>query len=526
MIVPKSNVGEPGREPSISQRTLIGTIWMLLWRVFTRALGMVSTLVLAHLLAPADFGLMGMAAAFTAGVDSLSQLGLTDALVRHRDEDPELLDTAFTLELGRSLLSGLVLAVLAPFAAVWFSEPRLMAVLLMLALTTALSGLSNIGVVQFRRRMQTREQVMLNLVPRLAQVTVGVVAAILLRSYWALLFSQLAGRIVRNVMTYTRHPYRPRLSVRRWRELAGFSAWSWAASMARLVWDRVDAFLLGPALGSQALGVYLLGGELALMPVTELVEPAVGVLFPAIAAARHRGVNAATRVPEVIAIILIGVLPMAIGISAAANCVVALLLGAQWAHAVPVVSIVALVAMIAPFSYVTATALVASGDVRRDFNVMLVAAGVRCGVIYAASTTGDTRVVAACMVGAVLVEAGMFLQQLSRVGKPDYHAMRGSFLRLVLAGLICGGALWLSGLGWAQALPGPAEAVLRGAALALLGFGSFGVVLVLSWRFAGRPPGAETRALLVVAETLQTRPQARLRAFGARMQRWTEPAAS
>src|SRR5580704_14856155 len=97
---------------------------MVAWRALTRVLGLASTLVLARVLVPADFGLLAMATSFAAGIEALSQLGLQDALVRHPDGE-RLHDVAFTLQLARGLATGLVVALAAPLAAWWFAEPRL-----------------------------------------------------------------------------------------------------------------------------------------------------------------------------------------------------------------------------------------------------------------------------------------------------------------------------------------------------------------------------------------------------------------
>lgn len=513
-------------EPSISQRTVFGTIWMILWRILSRFLGLLSTLVLARLLVPADFGIVAMATAFAAGVEGFSQLGLNEALIRRHEEETDLLNTAFTLQLMRCIASALVLAAGAPFAASWFAEPRLTPVLWVLALSLAISGFENIGVVEFRRRMQASEQIVLLLMPRLVQVGVGIAAALILRSYWALPLAALAGRIARVATTYARHPFRPSLSLHRWRELAMFSVWSWAASLVRLIWDRADSFVLGPVVGSRALGVYLLGSELALLPVTELVEPVAGVIFPAIAAVRRRGQNAAEFVPEVVGVILIGVAPLTLAVSASANCIIALLLGAQWSEAVPVVTILAINCAVAPFSYIAATALVASGDVRRDFQVMAIAAVSRCAIIYAASTTHDMRIVATGTVLAVSLEAALFLQQLYRTGRPDFGAIMGTLLRIGLAALSVVVVLLGLRLGWNHDLPSAWSAVLQGGVIAVLTAAVFVAVLAASWWAVGMPSGVETRTLTLLAETLRSRRSAGFIRWASRLEGWVARARS
>ena len=75
---------------SVTSRTLVGACWLITWRLVTRLLGLINTLVLARLLVPADFGLVAVATSFAAAVDSLSELGLLAALVRRNLDESSL----------------------------------------------------------------------------------------------------------------------------------------------------------------------------------------------------------------------------------------------------------------------------------------------------------------------------------------------------------------------------------------------------------------------------------------------------
>src|ERR1700749_277616 len=112
----------------VQAKTLTGAVWLVSWRMVTRFIGLGSTLALARLLVPADFGLLGMATAFSGSIDALSTLGLQDALVRRRAEGNEIYDTAFTLQLIRAVLTITILLVFAAPVAAWFKEPRLIQV--------------------------------------------------------------------------------------------------------------------------------------------------------------------------------------------------------------------------------------------------------------------------------------------------------------------------------------------------------------------------------------------------------------
>ena len=218
-----------GPQRSVLERTAIGMGWVVGWRVATRVLGLLNTFVLIRLLAPGDFGLVALATVFIGAVDTLSALGVEDSLVREPSPAPALYDTAFTLNLVRSgLTAGLVAAVALP-AAGFFAEPRLAPVLWALAAGTLVAGAHSIGTVDFRREIDFRKEFVLQVVPRLLSIVVGIGAALVWRSYWALVAAILAGALARSGFSYRMHPWRPRLGLHAWRYLIGFSAWSWGS---------------------------------------------------------------------------------------------------------------------------------------------------------------------------------------------------------------------------------------------------------------------------------------------------------
>ena len=481
---------------SLASKTFAGASWMIAWRIVTRSLGLLSTLVLARILLPADFGIIAMASTFSAAVDSLSQLGLQDALVRRRGRAADLFDTAFTLQIGRACLTALIIAAGAPAAAAWFGEPRLIPVLLVVAAGSLIGGAENIGIVDFRRDMRFRVQFRLATVPRLIQVACTVTLALALHSYWALLGGILVGKVARVAMTWRLHPYRPRIGLAGWRELAGFSFWTWATTLATLVWDRCDPFVLGPAIGAAQLGVYLVAVELGTLPVSELVEPISAALFNSFATAQHSGTSSTRLAPLVAVSLFIGIFPLVIGISAAAGYVVAALLGPHWTAAQPIVAVATWLCLFSAFSYVGTNVLVANGFVRRNFIANVFASIAKLAVLVTTvALTHDLALIALATAICVGIESSLFFSLLWGTGGIDMRGMLGGMLRAMLAGAASVALLMVTGLGWHPVAMPVLPAVLIGAAVGLLGIACFGTVLLLLWLLAGRPPGPETSML-------------------------------
>src|ERR1700759_3239894 len=117
---------------SVSRRVAMGAGWVFAWRLATRNLGLLSTLVLVRLLQPSDFGLVALATGFIDAADALSAIGVQDALVRAPVTDRDLYDTGFALSLLRGVLTAALIAAIAWPIGDFFADRRLSVVMLAL----------------------------------------------------------------------------------------------------------------------------------------------------------------------------------------------------------------------------------------------------------------------------------------------------------------------------------------------------------------------------------------------------------
>ncbi|HUN40728.1 MAG TPA: oligosaccharide flippase family protein, partial [Acetobacteraceae bacterium] len=198
---------------SLGRKAAVGAGWMIAWRAASRLLGVFNTIILARLLVPADFGLVAMAMTFETSLLMMTAFPVLDALLRRPEADTHLHDAAFTIQIGRAILTALIIAAAAPIAAHWFAQPRLTALVLALAVLTAINGLSNIGIVEYQRELRFDVQFRLQALPAVLQLVATLGTAWLTHSYWALIVGLAVSRVGRVIMTYTVHPYRPRLSL-------------------------------------------------------------------------------------------------------------------------------------------------------------------------------------------------------------------------------------------------------------------------------------------------------------------------
>ena len=480
---------------SISSRILIGTGWLTGWRLVNRLLGFISLLVLSQILVPADFGLIAMASAIAAGIEAVSQVGVKDALVRLRDDSTDFYDTAFTFQVARGLFTGFVIAVSAFVSNATLGDARLRPILFLLASLSIISGFENIGVVQLARTLDFRTQVLLQAIPRLLGFFATIAVALLLRSYWSLLAGLVVTRLLSGAFSYAAVPHRPRLSLRGWRYIFRFSFWIWASSIAVFVWSRSDPFILGPTLGPSLLGLYVISYETACLPITELIEPISGAIYPGFAMAHRSSGVPATAAFNVAGVLALFALPFAIGISACSGYLTTGLLGPAWAGAQPIIAVVTWLCVFSPFSYVCGSVLVAQGHIRRAFFCNAAAAAAKVAVLLVASAfTRDVATIAASNATVIILESTLFLWQARRVGNHGARPLLYALLRAVPTALLTAGVLACLPYTWAPVPLGRTAALILGGLIGLLGFAVFFLSHAAVWLASGRPDGPEAMA--------------------------------
>lgn len=481
-------------EDSLAMKTAVSAGWLIATRMLGRILGLCNTLVLARILVPGDFGLVAMATTFSQAVEAFAQVGIQDALIRAENHPRELYNTAFSMQIVRNLLVGAAIAAGAYPASIYFEEPRLMNLILILAVSASLY-FENVGIIEYRREMRFFTQFMILTIPRVLSLVVTLSIAIVYRSYWALLAGIIANQFCYVVLTYVVHPFRPKLSFAKWRDLLGFSVWTWFSSLARMVLQRADPFLIGPRAGSGALATFLVSSEIALLPVTELVAPLAAAMFPGMAMAQRQGKNSAGITLDTIVNIFPVLMGLGIAISGASGYIVAVALGEKWVTAGPLMAVIAIGCLFFPANRICSATLVARGEVRKDFTVIALAAGARVAAIGAAvHLSGDLSVVAWACVASSAAEAFLSLLFLHSLGGTEFRKALAPVGRTVVAGILTAGLLFFSGFGWQPVIGVPVlSAFFLGAALVIGTLVVYAVISLGLWALNGLPAGPEAQ---------------------------------
>ena len=331
---------------NINRKMAKGSAWMILLRLVDRGLGLISMIILARLLVPADFGLNAMAWSIIGVLDVMGSFSFDLALIHRQNSDKRHYDTAWTYTILYGLFSAVVLASIAIPTAIFYNDYRLEAIMYVLAFSKIIQSFENIGVVAFQKEMNLRREFIFRTSKRMVAFIVTIALAVVYRNYWALVIGTVVSGLAGTIFSYFYHPFRPQFSLSGGKDLFNYSRWLLLNNIILFANNKGSDFIIGKFAGSTALGVYSISYEISNLPTTELVFPISKAVFPGYAKMAHDLVLLKKGFLDVFGVIVLCVVPVGLGITVLAKPIVFAFLGEKWINAVEVIKILALFGII------------------------------------------------------------------------------------------------------------------------------------------------------------------------------------
>lgn len=486
---PDADRGNP--DADLGSRVAAAAGWMVGFRWIDRVIGLASVAILARILVPEDFGIVGYAT-LVAGILELFAGIATDAeLIRHRHADRAYYNAAWTMNVLRGLAIAALMAALAEPAGTFFREPRLAAVMLVLASIPLIRAFENVGVVDFRKELQFNLEFRYLLTSRMLGTVATIALALWMRSYWALAIGIVVRTALGVALSYAFHPFRPRFDLARVPEIFRFSRWMMLQTLATGVNEKLPALVVGRSWGSSDLAFFNIGKEIADLSATEIRAPIRRALYPGLARIADRRQRLREVLVESTAMLALLTVPIPLGIALVAEDFVPLFLGPQWDATVSVLQPLCIAASVTALGTNSQLALMA---LNRS-HLTAIAAFIRLALLLAAVVLASPHgvVVVACAVAGVSCIMLIADYTLSaRVLEIDARRFAAVVWRPVTASLAMCAAVWLFRAGFPASadLPGHAWSLVRSS---LLGAAVYVVCVLSLWAIGGRRGAAERR---------------------------------
>lgn len=367
---PESNQNATGKRP-IGQSALEGVFWMGGGQVIKQIIATATSIALARILAPGDFGVFAMVYFAMEIAQIFADFGFGAAIVQRRVDDSRTLSTCFWLNMCVAGAVSFIFAAAGPLLADFFSQP----VLTWLAIGCAVNIVLTCSIVipqallsqRFDFRVQARAQIAGSAVGAAAAVGFAIGGA----GVWSLLFQPLVGTSVSLVLLFIASRWRPsfEFDYTRVRDMISFGAHLLAGSVVQSFGKSFHNVILGKSLGPAPLGFYNMAHNVSYVPIYQISAVVVKVLFPTLVDLNGDPERQQAAYKKVIGAIALITFPCLGGLFAVADDFVLVVFGEKWLDMVPVLKIICWVLMLQSVATTASTILLSSGQAKTLFHL-------------------------------------------------------------------------------------------------------------------------------------------------------------
>jgi len=328
-----------------------GLAWFFLLRISSRPIALIQFIIVARFLLPAEFGIMGIALLVLSLLDMLTTTGYDQAMIHKREDIEDYLDTAWLVSVGRGLLLGFIVYLIAPIAASLFNEHNITSVLQVLAVIPVVQGFTSPGLIKLEKELRFEKLAWLGSIHSVSVAIVGITFAFFLRSVWALVIAHVLGIVIVTFGSFFVSPYRCKFRFE-WikaRELWGFGRWILGSWVMHYLVNNGDRWVVGKLLGPQALGFYQSAYRLGRVPVAEFTNVLARVAFPTFVKMQGNVVRLRLGYLRILQLVMFVSTPVSLGMAVVAHDAVEVLLGERWLPMVLTLQIVAVLGWLGSF---------------------------------------------------------------------------------------------------------------------------------------------------------------------------------
>lgn len=358
----------------LKEKTIRGGVARLFAQAANFLLRLVSLMILARLLGPKDFGLVGMVTVFTGILAIFRDFGLSSAVIQRDTVTEEQISTLFWINLLVGALLALIMAAMAPVIARFYHEPRLVAVTIALAAGFLFNAVGVQHGAALQREMRFTALAVINTVALLVGTIIAIVGAEAGYGYWSLVAMALAAPLISTIGFCLATPWIPGLPQRRAgiRSMIHFGGTVTLNGLILYIANNIEKVLLGRFWGEAVLGIYGRAYQLINIPTDNLNAAAGEVAFAALSRLQNDAVRLRSYFLKGYSLVLAATLPVTVACVLFANDIVSVLLGPKWMAAVPILRLLAPTIFVFAISNPLGWLMTSLGLVRRSLKISLV----------------------------------------------------------------------------------------------------------------------------------------------------------
>lgn len=424
-----------------------GVMWSYLTFVIGKAMVFISTVILARILTPADFGLVGLASVMAGYLGTLHTFGVGEAFIQSKFGSEESANATFVLSVASGILLFLVSVMITPLVVIFFREPRIQSIFPVLAFTYVLTGLTTIHDALLVKALKFQQRLLPTFVQYISKGIASIALALMGFGAWAIVWGVIIGTLAKSITLVFVSPWKP---TRAWnpqvtREIFGFGKFMVLQNIFGALEDNIDYMIVGRRLGVTDLGLYTLGYRAPELAIISLPGVISNVAYPAYARLQGNIQELQRSVRKTVQLVSWVAIPAGVGLAMISSAFILTFYTDKWAFAIPVMQLLSLYAMVYTLTYNFGDAYKAMGrpDILNKISVSTIVFTIFA--LWIGSHYGIVGVAWAHL-SRVIIMLGIQIVIVKRIlGVPPMHILEGIFRSLLSAGVM---ALVMSVISW------------------------------------------------------------------------------
>ncbi len=321
---------------SLKSQSLSGIKWSAIERFGVQGIQFVIGLILARILSPSDYGIIGMLAIFMAIAQTIIDSGFSKALIQKQDRTEIDFSTAFFFNIVVGIVCYLILFVTSPYIAIFFKEPILKDVLRVLAINLFLNSLAVVPTAKLSIKVDFKTQSKASIISTLLSGTLGIVLAYRGAGVWALVVQSVSHSFINVLLLWCLLKWKPmwKYSWKSFKSLFGYGGNILVAGIISTIYSNINTLVIGKFYTPKDLGYFTRGQQFPSLLSSNLTSIVQRVTFPILSKIQDDNQRLASVYRDYIRISSMGIFFLLVFLASIAEPLITLLLTNKWIDAV------------------------------------------------------------------------------------------------------------------------------------------------------------------------------------------------
>lgn len=394
------------RHEELKAKSIKGGISTTGSQFFSFGLNLISTFILARLLLPADFGLVGMVTAFTGFANIIKEMGLSMAVIQKENITHGQVSNLFWINVLICFFIGLLFSLLSPLiVALYHHDTRIYPIIFSYSIGIFISGFSIQHNALMTRKMLFTDLAKVNIFSTFLSVCCGIAAGLLGLGYWAIVILNFSLILFSTCFLWILCDWRPSLPSKnqKIKDFLKFGAGLSGSNMISYFSRNSDDIIIGRMLGPTSVGFYSKAYQLLMLPINQLRSPLTAVAIPALSALRNNAVKFSNYYKKYIFILAYFSMPLVVCLGIFSKEIILLVLGSQWVESSYIFQILAFAAFILPVANSRGMILISTGRTKKLFTLVLIITAATVGGFFIGIYWGITGIALSLVITTYLL---------------------------------------------------------------------------------------------------------------------------